>query len=186
MKSAKPWLNSDGKTKSDEELKQISKNWTPSEWEEYLTSLEKRRREPLLHIPSDINEAIEDYVIFMFSEQSRFPHLLEAFDLAMETLTPREHQILRKKYWEGMSEYLIAHELKLSRSSVQTLKSRGLNKIKKILQSGYITRHFESQGQDLGLNSSSVCHPKIAIYREQRVLKRNSATRCSPKLEKKT
>lgn len=147
MKPTKPWLNNNGKLKSDSELKQICKDWTPSEWEEYLTSLERRRREPLLHIPSDIDEAIEDYVIFMFSDQSRFPHLLEAFDLAMETLTPREHEILRKKYWEGLSEYVIAAELNLSRSSVQTLKSRGLSKIKKILQRGNITRHLKFKNE---------------------------------------
>ena len=40
----KPWLDLNGNPRSDTELKELSKTWSPETWEAYLTSLESCER----------------------------------------------------------------------------------------------------------------------------------------------
>ena len=45
MNIQKPWIGTDGKILSDDELKAICKNWSAAIWEQYLTSIEKKPRQ---------------------------------------------------------------------------------------------------------------------------------------------
>ena len=49
----KPWLNKDGNIKSDAELRKAGQNWLPSVWEEYLATIEVRRKEDIILPPCE-------------------------------------------------------------------------------------------------------------------------------------
>ena len=57
----KPWLNNDGSQKSDQELKEICKDWGPTVWEEYLATLEIAQKEAVIHVRAVVpTEAMSD------------------------------------------------------------------------------------------------------------------------------
>ena len=49
MKCKKPWLFPDGTPKTEKEIKEFCKDWSPSVWEDYLKTLEVDQEEVLLN-----------------------------------------------------------------------------------------------------------------------------------------
>ena len=154
--TTKPWLNGDGKLKSNEEMKKISKSWSADTWEAYLSSLETQQTECLLEDPTQIenlsNEAHEDFwALIDRDEQGKRDksQLRSLIQTCLDVVSPREREILKKIFWENKSERAVADELGISRNSLKVLKSRGLSKIKHFILMGGIKEKAQPYGEPI-------------------------------------
>lgn len=132
----KPWIDDDGNPFTKEELKEICQNWTPTDWEEYLQSLESGRYESLHNEPED-EEAISDHeyveIVFSYLNKPNFPKVKMALEIQMKKLSELERYVLRALIVEKKSQFEVAHELKLTRSNVRTIRDRAILKMRKYL-----------------------------------------------------
>lgn len=60
----KPWLNGDGNFLNDVELREVSRNWHPNVWKEYLTLFEVERQESVVLPPDEIDKFSEDEIYY--------------------------------------------------------------------------------------------------------------------------
>ena len=160
----KPWLDKDGKPKSNEELKRISPSWSEATWEsywksieskqkeeapffwstgtweDYLSDLSKEREEYFFENPKDwenfSNEAYVQLLMSMDGTEKGLDRLRVLAKTCLNQLSQRESEVLKKIFFEKKSEKQIAEDLGVSRGSIKTFKSRGLNKIKRLMTSG--------------------------------------------------
>ena len=133
----KPWLNADGSMKSDEELKSICQTWKPSQWEEYLSTIEGAQVEmPISQLTADDEKEraqelavnIFDYII-----ESKNVHLKSVISEAISSLTPRQLQVVRKVYWERKSYAQAAKELGVGKSTIQNIHIQALGRLRTIV-----------------------------------------------------
>ncbi len=129
-----PWLNLDGKSKSDAEIREISKSWSQETWNEYLETIEGNLKESLLKWPGSIEHFIEDYssLLFNLEKEEKNPHLRRAVQLALKKLSFREHQVLEMVLLDKKPLRQIAEELQISRRTVRSAIQRGYAKIAEI------------------------------------------------------
>ena len=156
----KPWRD-----KSIEEIKEISKSWSQEQWEEYLSDQEAGLREEFLG-RTPIEEAVstQDYagILFGIEEYSTLGKVV--IQQALTQLTHLEREVLRKTYWDGMSQREIAEELNCSRRSIRDALTRGHNKTKKLIESGEIVEKLRATSSLFHLiEKESSTLPKILI-----------------------
>jgi len=135
----KPWLNTDGTYKNDEELKIISKDWSAKTWEVYLDSLESRRTETLLPEPNSMDDFSDEQCfkqVISFLSDRNYPNVRRAILIALGYLSRRERQVLVKKYWENKGYKTISKELGITKDSARVYIDRGLKKMKSLLLKG--------------------------------------------------
>ena len=141
----KPWLNEDGRNKTDAELKKITPNWKPGVWEEYLTTLEVRRKEDSILPPSEMDTfSTEQHISLMFSmasEQS-YPLLKVVINACTHELTPRQRDVVIRHYWNDETIAEIAASMGVSKQSVHKTMQTALSKIKTNLTSGSFQRRI--------------------------------------------
>lgn len=130
-----PWLEKNGELLADERLELTCPSWTPETWEAYLTYLEpplkekvgvKRERTDRRSIPHPYSVEEEEH----FGDPRHF-----WVRQGVANLPPAEERVIRRFYWDGLSEYTIAHRLKVTRSTVQTLRRRAIARLHKFLSS---------------------------------------------------
>ena len=132
----RPWLDKNGQHKSDDEIRKICKNWTPTLWEEYLKNFEEGQREVLFKRPLDVERfSNEDHEQARrnFHSRSDFPLLKEKIAGVVEELSLKEQEVIRLLYWERLSLRESATILKTSKSSVSRLRNRALCRLEAIL-----------------------------------------------------
>lgn len=138
----RPWEDSNGELKSDDELKEISQNWDNQTWESYLNTIESHQNELLFEEPGGIeNVSSEDCAETIFEclrEFDRDPYLVKSIRLHLRKLGKRERQVLELYFWESMNITQIARKLGITRATVRVHKERALSKIKSIVTSGKI------------------------------------------------
>ena len=134
----RPWLNEDGTLKSDDETKELGRNWSAQTWDQYLKA--------------DIGTIEDESLMFYFDmdteamlERAQVSELLEEHDiyeeiepallLAMLDLSAMERSIIKGAYWQGLCDQDLAIKLSSTYGSIRVLKSRAINKISKILPS---------------------------------------------------
>lgn len=139
----KPWQNPDGKLKSNEEITEAAKTWTPATWEEYLTTLEKPQTEFLLNNPRDIeNISAAEYteMLIFLMKHDEHPVLKRTIEAGLKKLSPREKEVIHLYYWDNCRQHEIAEGLGITRGTVKKLLDRARIKIKTHLVSGTLSR----------------------------------------------
>lgn len=151
----KPWLDERGFELSKQELKRVSKSWSPKVWDEYLHSIETPRAESLLRYPLetyhqfenddgdstaldiypwytemnvglDTNELAEQEVQRNYEE-----HRYKLIQNMLKSLGPRQKQVIELHYLEGRSLGEISQMLRLGKSTVQGYADAGIHQLKK-------------------------------------------------------
>jgi RNA polymerase sigma factor (sigma-70 family) len=131
MKRGKQWIDGSGNILSEADLKKVSSNWDARMWEEFLSStVEKPLRESHLNRleESSISDECKDtYQELLHHEEApSFKLLVHGL---LRCLTLREHKIIYGYFWEGKSQYELAKELKITRSTVRNYLERSLKKL---------------------------------------------------------
>ena len=135
-KSDEPWLDKNGKLIADRYLKEISKNWDTETWERFLVVTvegnKSYQRESL--ISAYAYDCALDEMSQTIWECMDSPEPKDICELTRrlcrDHLTPKQQQVIRLIYWEGLSLSEIARMLMLDRSTVEGHKVAALNKIK--------------------------------------------------------
>ena len=143
----RPWLNADGSLKSTEEIKSSCASWPPSIWEAYLSTLEDRAPEATISpagvLKRESKLSAEELAVSIFdyisdsNEYSRFKDLVVD---AMNRLSPRQLEVIRRIYWENKSQVVTAKELGISKSTVQVNLKRALEKLRMTISEMAIER----------------------------------------------
>src|SRR5262249_38530860 len=85
----KPWLNADGSPVDDDVLREISKEWKPHDWENYLRSLEVEQEHVILDDPFDLETLSNrecSRLFFTKPSGDEHPRLQRAINSAMRLL----------------------------------------------------------------------------------------------------
>ena len=114
---------------SIDELKKLSKNWTPEEWEKYLEGLEGKRTEYLFKSGNEISRFSEG-VSWAGSADPDDPRVQVLREI-MATLPARHQEILDLIFWQGLSERKAAEALGVSRRTLVVLCHRILRRLLK-------------------------------------------------------
>jgi len=136
MKNNKPWLNSEGKSIPDEELKISSKQWSRETWESYLESLEHYENEEffLFTKPESIEQiASKDFRDLVTDPSPLSEGLSQEVRSAVNALSPRKKGIIRDSYWNGLTERGQAEANGLHRASIYKQKKKAKAQLKNIL-----------------------------------------------------
>lgn len=132
--SARPWTHKDGSLLSDEQLKKVSRNWSPETWEQFLTETVEQETSYQRDMPAFVSQAALNSfseTIWEGQDSDRMDQVAKGLRrICRDHLTPQQQQIIRSTYWHGQSERHIGQMLDISRSSVRTQKQRSLEKIK--------------------------------------------------------
>ena len=177
----KPWINDDGSEKTTGEIKKMSKKWTQEDWEEYLSDQESSLRESYLDDPTlyERNLSAENYagLIFGIAEYSTMGRV--AINVTLAQLTKQQNDVLRLTFWEGMTQRGIEKELGITRASVRYALSTGLQKIKKIIESGELI-------EKIGALKSMYIPTEIAPKLLPKILRPETYKNNNPKLAQTT
>ncbi len=130
--SKKPWLNKDGQTKRDDELKKICRTWSAATWEAYLSTLDTPLREQL--VPTqELNKVPQSgsyaEVYQALLQQSEYPKFEKAMDAASRVLTATERKVIHFLFWDKLSLQEAATLLGVHKSSVVIYRNRALKKL---------------------------------------------------------
>lgn len=141
----RPWLNTAGGLLSDSKLKEVSKSWSQDDWNKFLDETvdvgcdyqsellqAEEYAQKIENMTETIWEATDSHSLQQISKHLR--------ELCRDHLTPRQQQIIRLYYWDGISERTIAEVLDIGRSTVALQKRRSLNKLKTLLVKRYQTK----------------------------------------------
>ena len=118
---------------SERLLKARCKFWTATQWENHLTTIECPRTEALLEDGADIEKLSADKTPWEFiGTQAERPnsYALKIIRSAIKTLTPRERQVTRLRFWRDQFPVGIAAELNISEATVRIYLARATVKIK--------------------------------------------------------
>jgi RNA polymerase sigma factor (sigma-70 family) len=128
----KPWIKRDNENFSDQELLEITKNWSGEDWEEYLAStVEKPLLETLPNDPGFIENCESNYrqAYQMMLAKEDYPNLQMAIRTILKDLTTQEQKVIYGVFWQEKSLSTIARELKVSKGTVENYKTRALGKL---------------------------------------------------------
>lgn len=143
------------KSPSIDELKEISRSWSPAEWESYLSSLEIPRKEVITAKLDDINE---EFPWASTGVSGLSEEMSTQLKKAIDGLSPQQRRVIYAKYWDGLSENKIAIRQGIARTTVQMHLSRAITKLNNSLSSKiplskrtkyFLTLQAKSQVSDL-------------------------------------
>ncbi len=138
MKTKKPWLTDEGKYLSDDELKIISKTWTPETWEAYMQSLEHEEdEERFITVATDSVDQTsnEDFKALITDPIPLEKDLTQIVMAAVDKLPERQKEVIFDSYWMNISEREQAKKHGVQRAAVYFRKRRAKNNLKKLLPS---------------------------------------------------
>ena len=128
--TSRPWLDKHGEPVLFGRLKQRSKTWPIEVWQlycEYLESEESHSSESRISSKT-IEEELEG-MTYEIDECLEGPKDFSKLHLAINSLSFVQRTVIQKVFWAGQTVREIAHEMRLSRSTVQDLKSAALTKL---------------------------------------------------------
>lgn len=143
-----PWLNFDGTKKTDSEIAELGKSWSPEIWSRYLDSnLGTLKDEELIFFP-DMNSELmsQGFDLLNFLRQNRqYSVIKDAFELALDELSRMERRVIKKLFWENISTRELADDLKTSEVNIRVIKSRAIQKLKILLPSQEFKQKIKRQ-----------------------------------------
>ena len=182
MANKTPWLDKKGKQLNDTELREICKDWKPSQWEEYLQSIESGQTELLLSNP--IEQYLSGTVVSEVEvteeeneENNNHSRLFDLLNQSLEQLTTNQKNIIEAIYWNDHTLQEIADELDISKVAVSLTRDRAFKQIAKFMLSHIFEQHMEAKYQHLrkpkvnGVNKGG-CH--IHIGKKTKITKENN------------
>ncbi len=113
----------------DQEIREQSRAWSPSEWEEYLQSLETGVQESQPEASEIYRHAVAANV-FDIAPATCPDELAELIKKLVDGLTERQKFVIEKYFFEGRSERQISKMLLISRQGVFDLKKRAIRQLK--------------------------------------------------------
>ncbi|PIQ68568.1 MAG: hypothetical protein COV91_03505 [Candidatus Taylorbacteria bacterium CG11_big_fil_rev_8_21_14_0_20_46_11] len=156
-----PWLNDNGSFKSDEEIKDLGKNWSAETWNSYLNTNigEIEEDKDLVFFPFVDTETMNFGAELLHSLRSQdvYENLPEAFEFALTYLSDRQAQVIRMRYLKEMSQEEIAEKLGVGLNSIKSFRQRGLKKLREVLPSEEFRTKFQIHMQKIGKER----HPNV-------------------------
>jgi RNA polymerase sigma factor (sigma-70 family) len=154
----KPWLKDNGTKLTPDEIKIVSRFWTPENWNEYLESLEFEEDSRIVALKGDkaLEAAPYGELKDLLPDSSNLSdELLELIRLALSShyLSDREREILQQVYWEGKSESEIAQAFKISISNFRKIKIKARVKLKRVLEA-YLARALREECANRGIENT--------------------------------
>ena len=135
-KKTKPWQDEFGNLLPDSKLKEISKNWSLKDWEQFQKNGmgESRWIGDLLPNGQDIEELFSEknnVWDFVGSETSsklrdRIPKLKRCLGM----LSSKEYKVLKHYFFDSMTDQQIAHLLGENCETVKTRRKRAIKKLR--------------------------------------------------------
>ncbi len=140
FESQSPWLDRTGRHLGLQRLRRSSRNWTPNEWEAYLSHLETPLRESLLrNFDSFIKDREVEAPNYFFKEDEPLSSNQGDSSIrlrrAVKKLTPTQQKVVHLIFWNGLSERKAAKKMGLSRFSIQTHLARAISHLRELLSS---------------------------------------------------
>ncbi len=121
------------KIMSEKELRRLSRNWSPEEWENYLVeNIEIPLKETQIGFKryqkacAKMTESIFENVS---SQEESTRGLKDKIRPAMKLLTTRERQVIRYLFWHNRTRKETAETLGIGLGNVHNLRKRALKKI---------------------------------------------------------
>lgn len=181
IESQSRWLDCTGRHLGKERLKKVSRDWTPQDWEAYLSHLETPLKESLFWNFDSFMEAHGGAApSYMFKEDStgssKRDDSVIRLRRAVKRLTPTQQKVVHLIFWNGLSERNAAKKMGLSRSSIQTHLSRAIGRLRELLSSSSPWVEGQKTHDD----------PKLWFRREVRNSTSVRSRRPSPKFKTKT
>ena len=136
MECKQPWLNKDETMKSEAEIKESCKGWSPSTWESYLQTLEVEQKEAIMKNPRDVEEYSQeehDKYMDILGSSRAFPTLEKKLLESMESLTLKQKIVLHRLFWEKMGVRALAREMNVAASSLILMRDRALKQVGSLL-----------------------------------------------------
>lgn len=112
-----------------EAFRDTSHNWTRRQWSKYLKSFETKRAESLIP-PAEYDDLAERAgSIFENAQESANGALIDRVRFALESLTPRQQEVVDLLFFKSLSIRDAALEMRISRVRVSELKVQALKKL---------------------------------------------------------
>lgn len=169
-KNLKPWQNSDGSLKSDDELKKVSKDWSPEQWEDYLKSIEGYRRENVSFSNEELESLSSDdstVLLYSIAQEEKYPITRIAIRACISQLPPQQRQVIELTFWEDLSQYEIAEKMNISRNTVRGYLERAKENLRKMLTTGKVVsytkgiRELLKKSSEKNLSGESIFSPEV-------------------------
>ena len=131
----KAWLDDKGQILCESKLKKVCRHWSPTQWEDYLSSTEGRQIETLLDNSSSIESLSQedhDKVLSAITngvDVNLFPRLQETIAEALKQISKNQRQILHYLFWQDLSLKETAQILGVSKAAIQNARDRALTRI---------------------------------------------------------
>ena len=136
MNIQKPWIGTDGKILSDDELKAICKNWSAAIWEQYLTSIEKKPRqedEVLVGDPGKLEASVCGFASLSASSDHISDQLMDDCRDAIAELPTRQKHVIEEEIYLDKGQRVIASEMGVSRTPIRKLRQAAHKKLREKL-----------------------------------------------------
>jgi len=122
---------------ADSTIMEISRSWTPEQWEQYLKKTEGPLKEDLLsenHYDRIADES--EISIFDYAQTSASLAITERVRTAVSSLTDRQRQVVELIFFKLKSERQTGLELGIDRSSVRKHKRKAIKNLRKTILRG--------------------------------------------------
>lgn len=163
---SKPWLNSTGIEIPTSELREISRSWSPEEWEEYLKWYETPQHEKLIssELYDDLGETDSSGPFAKFNqngdEESR-----AVCEGLLRSLPAREAQVLRLSFYDGRTVREISAIQGIPKSSVHDIKNRALSRLRSGERDGISDTGHPMRGEgSIWMRASSSFIKEAQVY----------------------
>jgi RNA polymerase sigma factor (sigma-70 family) len=122
--------------KEEEVIKEKCKDWSPKEWEAYLSNIEVNQKDLFLEEPESIDNYAEqeqrDFVQNN-SVEEEFPELKDRLFDIMKDISEKQRTVLYLSFWQGKTPTQIARQLNVSTPAITKLRDRALAQVAKRL-----------------------------------------------------
>jgi DNA-directed RNA polymerase specialized sigma subunit len=116
-------------------LKRDCKSWTPLDWESYLKTIECDQKEILLGNKIDnFSQDAFAYNVNNTLSDERIEQFKTVMNSLLTHLTDKQRKVMIEFFWNGKNICEISRETGLGRTALQNTKTRGLEKMAKVLQ----------------------------------------------------
>ncbi len=138
----RPWLNDDGRKKSDAEISRLGRYWDQKTWSAFLDEDVGRVDGHLLRLNEEVEKRLDDRERRdeYFTDKFASIDLEEVFKTALEALSFDEERIIKELFWNKARVWDTAVIFRISPFQVRKIKSRALEKLRWILQEDFFAR----------------------------------------------
>jgi DNA-directed RNA polymerase specialized sigma24 family protein len=163
----KPWLNSEGKRLSENEIKLASKRWGAETWERFLIATVDKEISRQECVIEDYPDLLDDQTETVWDVHSSVPeHVHKKIHSSITTLTVPQKSVVRGIYFYELTERQLARKLNLTQPTINGTKKLSLKKIKVLIESDPISAAYLIGGSaNLPLRVQTEKQELLQVYR---------------------